>query len=126
MKKLYLVACFDNEECIRLIKQMFLRIKIDIQNATLSRQNQSIEGPTFVIYFRSISQLANGSTKGMTFNGLVRTKRCRLFANFESRAAFERHRQRTTLLFEKNDVNDFLQFYLRKVAKADELFSGIS
>lgn len=126
MKKRYLIACYDEEECINLLKQLFLRMKIDVHNSKISKQNFLIEGPTFIIYFRSALTISNGNTDSMTFNGLVKTKKYRDFIGFEQKASYDYQYQSMKHRFGKNDADGFLQFFLRKAEHSNELFTRIS
>ena len=114
MKK-YLVACFNEADCINHFKNFYLKIKVDDPegDARISRENMEISSSKYSIIFRTKEQIQSMGMHHL-FHGMIKTRNFAEFTWIESRLEYNELLKATKAMYRVNDRDGFLKYLMRR------------
>lgn len=113
--KNYLVACFNEADCINHFKKFYLKIKADDPegDAKISRENMEISSSKFSIIFRTKEQIQRMSMHHL-FYGMIKTRYYAEFTWIESRLEYNELLRATKAMYRINDKDGVLKYLMRR------------
>lgn len=116
--KLYLIACYDKQDCIEMFKHMYLNLKADFSVRTLYEADQNnliISSHKAEIRFLTADELWYvDSSLGKSLCGMRKSPKYYEFINYQLKEAYEWHFRLMHSVQHKNDRENFLGKYFDK------------
>ncbi len=113
--KNYLVACFNEADCINHFQKVYLKIKKDNpeSDARISKERMEISNGKFSIIFRTRKQIQLLSIHNL-FNGMIETPMFQEYTWIESKQEYKQLLQATKAMYGINDRDGFLKYLMRR------------
>ena len=113
--KMYLVACFNEADCINYFQKVYLKIKKDNPegDARISKEKMEIISKNYTILFRSTKQIQKMSMHYL-FYGMIKTPMFQEFNWVESKEEYNELLKAKKAMYRVNDQEGFLKYLVRK------------
>lgn len=119
--KLYLVACFDEMDQIKMLQKMFLAIYADAKNRgkfQVVQERLEIVSEEICVHFFNRNQIEKISyMDGFEFFGIAQSPYYWEYASFETKSFYEYQYRKTVERFGKNDSESFLKKYFQVMSR---------
>lgn len=116
--KYYLVACYDDQDCIDNLQQMFLKLSADIHTKgkyQVVKDQKQILSQHEAIHFLPAVKLELVTYYGdFQFDGMAMSYKCREFCTWETKQFYDAHFRKMKRSFGMNPGGQFLRKYLKR------------